>query len=178
MLCKYTCPPYGLGPISLSLFLSIVLKNYGDSVRLKRAETEIGDIEVKDFEQIYSLIEGNYPNAVLVYRQISREEKDYLNKLFDLFSSDQPQKIADRLVGETYNSIKLWWDNLPPVSKSPIYDMTSSPSIAKFLETFSNIPKEVPHDFVFGDLQVIYGYDCDELVPNKNKRHSVKNESG
>ncbi len=164
IVSKYTCPPYGLGPISLSLFLSIVLKNYGDSIRLKRAETEIGDIEVKDFDQIYGLIENNYPNAVLVYRQISKAEKEYLNKLFDLFNPDQPQKIGDRFVGETYNCIKLWWDNLPAVSKSPIYSPTSSLRIFKFLETFRNISANVPHDFVFGDLQVIYGYDYDQLV--------------
>ena len=164
IVSKYMCPPYGLGPMSLSLFLSIVLKNYGDSVRLKRAETEIGDIEVKDFDQIYQLIENNYPNAVLVYRQISKSEKEYLNKLFDLFNPDQPQKIGDRFVGETYNCIKLWWDNLPTVSKSHIYSPTSSPRIFKFLETFRNISANVPHDFVFGDLQVIYGYDYDQLV--------------
>lgn len=164
IVSKYTHPPYGLGPISLSLFLSIVLKNYGDSVRLKRAETEIGDIEVKDFEQIYSLIENNYPNAVLVYRQISKAEKDYLNRLFDLFSPDQPQRIGDRFVGETYNCVKQWWDNLSTVSKSPIYNATSSPRIPKFLETFSNISATVPHDFVFAELQVIYGYDYDQLI--------------
>ena len=164
IVSKYTCPPYGLGPISLSLFLSIVLKNYGDSVRLKRAETEIGDIEVKEFDQIYDLIENNYPNAVLVYRQISKAEKEYLNKLFDLFNADQPQKIGDRFVGETYNCIKLWWDNLPTISKSPIYDPKLSKTISKFLETFRNISTNVPHDFVFGDLQVIYDYDYDQLV--------------
>ena len=173
IISKYTRPPYGLGPISLSLFLSIVLKNYGDSVRLKRAETEIGDIEVKDFEQVYSLIENNYPNAVLVYRQISPAEKDYLNKLFDLFSPDQPQKIGDRFVGETYNCIKLWWDNLPTVSKSPIYNTTSSPRIPKFLDTFNNISATVPHDFVFADLQVIYGYDYDELITEEKAQDII-----
>lgn len=161
---KYTRAPYGLGPISLSLFLSIVLKNYGDSVRLKRAETEIGDIEVKDFDQIYQLIENNYPNAVLVYRQLSNSEKEFVNKLFDVFNPDQPQKIGDRFVGETYNCMKNWWDTLPTVSKSPIYSSAAQDRIPKLLDTFGNISATVPHDFVFGLLQEIYGYDNDELI--------------
>jgi hypothetical protein len=161
---KYLCSPYGLGPISLSLFLSIVLKNYGDSVRLKRAETEIGDIEVKDFDQIYQLIENNYPNAVLVYRQLSSSEKEFINRLFDLFGSDQPQKIGDRFVGEAYNCMKNWWDNLPTVSKSPIYNSAALDRLPNFLETFGNMSAIVPHDFVFGQLQEIYGYDNDELI--------------
>lgn len=167
---RYTRAPYGLGPISLSLFLSIVLKNYGDSVRLKKAETEIGDIEVKDFDQIYQIIENNYPNAVLVYRQLSNSEKEFVNKLFDLFSPDQPQKIGDRFVGETYNCIKNWWDNLPTISKSPIYNSTAQDRIPKFLEIFGNISTTVPHDFVFGQLQEIYGLDNDELITEEKRK--------
>jgi len=168
---KYASPPYGLGPISLSIFLSIVLKMYGDSVRLKKEQTEIGDIEIKDFDVIYDLIEGNYPSAVLVYRQISRPERNFLNQLFDLFSLGTPQKIADRSVFETYNSIKSWWDSLPTVSKSPIYDSKLVPTIPKFIETFNKISETVPHDFVFGRVQVIYDYDYEELITEEKAKN-------
>ena len=167
---KYASPPYGLGPISLSLFLSIVLKMYGDSVRLKKEQTEIGDIEIKDFDVIYDLIEGNYPNAVLVYRQISRAERDFLNQLFDLFSLGTPQKIGDKSVFETYNSLKLWWDSLPAVSKSSIYDNKLLPTIPKLIDAFNKISETVPHDFVFGRVQVIYDYDFDELITEEKAK--------
>jgi len=167
---KYAGPPYGLGPISLSIFLSIVLKMYGDSVRLKKEQTEIGDIEIKDFDVIYDLIEGNYPNAVLVYRQISRPERDFLNQLFDLFSLGTPQKIGDRSVFETYNNLKLWWDLLQTISKSSIYDTKLLPTIPKLIDAFNNISEIVPHDFVFGRVQVIYDYDYDELITEQKAK--------
>ena len=161
---KYTNPPYGLGPISLSIFLSIVLKMYGDSVRLKKEETEIGDIKIKDFDVIYSLLKGDYPNAVLVYRKISSDERAFLSRLFDMFSSESPQKIGERSVFEAYDSIKMWWDSLPTISKSSIYEAKLSSSIPKFLEIFNKMSETVPHDFVFGKLQTIYDYDEDELI--------------
>jgi len=161
---KYAKPPYGLGPISLSLFLSIVLKMYGDSVRLKKEETEIGDIAINAFEVIYSLVQGDYPNAVLVYRQISNDEREFLNHLFDVFTPESRQKIGERSVFETHDSIKSWWDSLPTISKSPIYEAKLSLTIPKLLETFNKISEAVPHDFVFGKLQTIYGYDEDELI--------------
>jgi energy-coupling factor transporter ATP-binding protein EcfA2 len=167
---KYASPPYGLGPISLSIFLGIVLKMYGDSVRLKKEQTEIGDIEIKDFDVIYDLIEGNYPNAVLVYRQISRAERDFLNQLFDLFSLGTPQKIGDRSVFETYNSLKLWWDSLPAVSKSSIYDTKVLPTMPKLTDAFNKISEIVPHDFVFGRVQVIYDYDFEELITGEKAK--------
>jgi hypothetical protein len=168
---KYTAPPYGLGPVSLSIFLSIVLKMYGDSVRLKKEETEIGDIEIKDFDVIHSLIQGDYPNAVLVYRQISKAEREFLNKLFDVFSKETLQKVGDRSVFETYDSLKLWWDSLPTVSKSSIYDAKIPPSTPKLLETFNKISETVPHDFVFGKLQMIYDYDYDELITEEKAKN-------
>jgi len=161
---KYTAPPYGLGPISLSIFLSIVLKRYGDSVRLKKEETEIGDIKIKDLDVICSLIRGDYPNAVLVYRKITRDERAFLNNLFDVFSTETPQKIGERSVFETYDSIRRWWDSLPTISKSPIYEVKRSSSLPKLLGIFSKISETVPHDFVFGKLQTIYDYDEDELI--------------
>lgn len=171
---KYVRPPYGLGPISLSLFLSIVLKLYGDSVRLRKEQTEIGDIEIKDFDVIYSLIEGNYPNAVLVYRQISRAEREFLNRLFDLFSLGTPQKIGDRSVLETYLALEIWWDSLPAVSKSSGYDSKLLPTISEFLQTFNKISETVPHDFVFGKIQAIYGYDYEELITEEKGKDIIE----
>jgi energy-coupling factor transporter ATP-binding protein EcfA2 len=167
---KYSSPPYGLGPISLSIFLSIVLKMYGDSVRLRKEQTEIGDIGIKDFDVIYGLIEGNYPNALLAYRQISRTERDFLNQLFDVFSLGTPQKIGDRSVFETYNSLKLWWDSLPTVSKSSIYDTKLLPTIPKLIDAFNNISETVAHDFVFGKVQEIYDYDFNELITEEKAK--------
>jgi len=161
-MLKYTQPPYGLGPISLCLFFACVVKNFGDSLRLKKDEAAIGDLPIQDFEIINELLEGKYQNAFLLHKELSQPEHDFLDKVYELFSPSEEGFGTHRSVVEAHTAIKDWWNNLPSISKSTeLYDNESTVNL---INEFTAIQDFDAHTFMFSELQTAYGYAIDDLM--------------
>jgi len=171
-LDKYAQAPYGLGPISLCLFFACVVRTCGDSIRLKKDLAAIGDTPIKDFDIVYELLEGKQPNAFILHKELSVEERRFLDGVYDVFSQTKSAVGEHRTVTEAFRSIQMWWDSLPTVSKSkelyPNDEPTPGPSqegrTVSLIDKLSTVEHCDAHTFLFSALQTVYGYDSDALM--------------
>jgi len=162
-LDKYRQPPYGLGPTSLCLFFAGVIRTCGDSIRLKKDLAAIGDTPIKDFDIVYELLEGKHPNAFILHKQLSAEERKFVDGVYDIFSPTKGAVGEHRTVDEAFRGIRMWWDNLPPVSKAKeIYP--DNGTTVNLIDKLATIEHSDAHTFLFSELQTVYGYDSDVLM--------------
>ena len=166
LLKKYV-QDYGQGFIAISLMFALVRRYFGDNLRIRRDETTIGDMPLIQFEDLYDLIIGEYPNAYLEHREIAESERNFINKLHNIFSPKNLGANEIASVIQVHRLMKEWWITLPPVVKIEDAYESASVNIKKFIEVFERIESRDEHGFIFGDLQTIYDFEPDELITDK-----------
>lgn len=168
---------YGQGLLALSLMFSIVRRYFGDDLRIRRDETAIGDMPLIQFEDLYDLIVGEYPNAYLEHREIAESECNFINRLYTIFSKKKLGASETASVIQVYRLMKEWWIELPPVVKvKDAYELKVE-SIEKFLDVFEKIESRDEHGFILRDLQTIYGFEPDELITDEKTTQIIENIS-
>lgn len=158
---------YGQGFIALSLMLAIVRRYFGDNLRIRRDETAIGDMPLIQFEDLYDLINGEYPKAYLEHREIAESEHNFINKLYNIFSEKKLGASETASVIQVHRLMKEWWIGLPPVVKIKDAYEPAAGNIEKFIEAFEKIESRNEHGFILGDLQTIYDFEPDELITDE-----------
>lgn len=172
-LKKYS-QKYGQGLLALSLMFSVIRRYFGDNLRIRRDETAIGDMPLIQFENLYDLIDGKYPNAYLEHREIAKSERNFINRLYTIFSQKKLGASETVSVIQVYQLMKEWWIKLPPVVKVKNAYELKVESIEKFLYVFERIESRDEHGFILGDLQTIYGFESDELITDKKTTQIIK----
>lgn len=158
---------YGQGLLALSLMFALVHRYFGDNLRIKRDETAIGDMPLIQFEDIYDLITGGYPKAYLEHREIADSERNFINKLYNIFSQKKLGASEIASIIQVHRLMKEWWIGLPPVVKIKDTYEPATGNIEKFLEVFEKIESRNEHGFILGDLQTIYDFEPDELITDE-----------
>lgn len=162
---KYRQPPYGQGSIALSLLFATLLRFFGDTIKIKKDDTAIGDMHIADFEIVADIIKGNYPNAFIQYREIQPGERKLINGTFGVFSESVSAAQANVTATNAYDAVVAWFEDIPPVA--PVADFYQEPEYAgavRFLAALDKVYAVDPHAFVLGELQTVAGYEADELV--------------
>ena len=155
---------YGQGLLALSLMLALVRRYFGDNLRIRRDETAIGNMLLIQFEDIYNLITGEYPKAYLEHREIAESERNFINKLYNIFSQKKLGASETASVIQVHRLMKEWWIGLPPVVKIKDTYESAAGNIEKFIEVFEKIESRDEHGFILGDLQTIYDFEPNELI--------------
>jgi len=162
LLAQYRQPPFGQGPVSLILALACIRRNFGDSIRIKANETDIGDLPLRDFETVINLIEGYYPQAFLSYRPLREEERALANLVYKTFSQIDSAAELDRDVTlhEAYAALKTWWEGLPPVARISSAYSTDDSLDNEFKVTMETMMAKDPHSFLLDDLSTAFGFEA------------------
>jgi hypothetical protein len=155
-------PPYGLGPVSLALFFSIMMRICGDTVRIKKDPTSVGDWTVRDYDNLYDLLYDKYPGAVIRSRAISDEERQFLKKLGELL---MPAGTVGKVwsVNEVIDGFRTWWAGLPTIARSPEAYPTTSPA-PPVLQMLSMMEQADSYNLIFSDLQERLGFASDDAI--------------
>ncbi len=162
---KYRKAPYGQGPVSLALSLACLRRLFGDSIRIKPNEAALIDLPLASSDDIFDLIERQYPNAFLSYRQLREEEKAFINYICRLFGTPDTAVIHDYTVFDAYTSLKAWWNNLPPISRvASIYMKSQYSYTADFIHVMEKIEGKDAYSFLFDDLPTVFGVDAGTLM--------------
>jgi len=162
---KYRQPPYGLGDIALSLLFATVLRTFGDTIKIKKDATAIGDLYIADFEMVADIVKGNYPDAFIRYREIREGERALIRGVHDLFAGPTSAAQASVTTTNAYDAVDSWYNALPPVAQVvSFYQDPQFDGAIRFLQTLEKIRAQDPHAFVLGELQTVAGYAADELV--------------
>ncbi len=163
-LVKKYAQDYGQGFVALSLMFAFIRRYFGDNLRIRRDETAIGDMPLIQFEDIYDLIVGQYPNAYLEHKEIAEPERKFINKLYNLFSDKKLAANEAASVVRVYRLMKEWWIGLPSVVKAKDTYESGVTNVEKVLDIFEKIEGRDEHGFILADLQSIYGFEPDELI--------------
>lgn len=162
---KYRRPPYGQGQISLALSLAWLRRFFGDSIRFKTGETTIGDLPVASFDTVYALLEGQYPQAFLRYRQLRTEEQELVNTVYTFFGTPKSAATRTHTVIEAYMALKVWWQKLPPLAHvSKLYSLGQYRYTTDFISVMEKIESKDAHSFLFDDLPTAFGADAGVLI--------------
>jgi hypothetical protein len=162
---KYRQPPYGLGDIALSLLLAALLRNYGDTIKIKKDDAAIGDLHIADFDTVAEILRGSYPNAFVKYREIRSGERQLINGVHGLFTPGVSAAQGDVTATDAYNAVATWYETLPTVAQvSDFYARPEYADALRFLEVLAKLRAQDPHAFVLGELQTVAGHESDELV--------------
>lgn len=141
---------YGLGEISISLFLLLAKRHFGDSLVFKNEEYSITQLEIADHTTIFDLVKNKYPNAVTIIQDISSEDKDYFTALYKLFSPNQVEAGKEYGLTEAFNSVQNWWQTKEiVVASDDLHTDRNKPYVRAFnkMETFGTfafIKSEIP----------------------------------
>lgn len=165
---------YGQGLLALSLIFSVVRRYFRDNLRIRRDETAIGDMPLIQFEDLYDLIVGEYPNAYLEHREIAESERNFINSLYNIFSKKKLGASETASIIQVYRLMKEWWIKLPPVVKVKDAYESEFKSIKKYLDVFKKIDSGDEHGFILGDLQTIYGFEPDELITDEKTTQIIE----
>ena len=179
LIADYTSPPYGQGPVALSLFLAFVIRRFGDTLSLKRDPTAVGSVGACSPSLIYEMVDGDHPNAVFERRHITPEERTLIEDIYNLFSpveeeTERSISVMDERsssVIDAFAALKNWWDDLSPLAQTAaIYDEDDVQSTRHLIGLCRRLEMEKPHLFLTGKLQTPYEYDHDDAVTDQSRR--------
>ena len=163
---------YGQGEIAITLMLLLARRFYGDSIRFKREEYALTDIQFDNTEKVLDLITGKEPNAVLVFEDISDEEKNYFNQIYKIFNETEVEAGKTYGVSDAYKAITFWWQKLPAISKS---DQFYNKDLKPFVLLLNSAETKDPFVFVKYDILSLFEITKNEKITH-DKLEKIKNK--
>lgn len=165
LVARYSSPPYGLGPISLALFLACLVRGLGDEMMIKRDEMSVGEVTITSFDQLVDLLSCREAGTHIRRRPMSQEQRDLLNSIHATFTG-QVAAVGDvHSLGETVGVLRMWWDELPAACKIRSRYSDSSDAIAlRLIDAMERSSSFEAFDFVFRQLQLVCGRAEDDLI--------------
>lgn len=162
-------PPYGQGPIALSLFLAVAIRAFGDGLRFQLEPADWGSVTIQSADQVFELVNGKHLNAVVEYRAITTAERSLINVIYNLFS-DQPGAAGqDHVVGDAYTALGGWWSARPNLARvADIYPASVSATAGPLVKLLARLADFPPHTFVLAELQTVYGLERDDAITDAN----------
>ncbi len=111
------------------------------------------------------MLEGQYPQAFLRYRQLRSEEQELVNAVFTFFGNPDSAATRTYTVIEAYTALKVWWQKLPPLAHvSKLYSQGQYRYTTDFISAMEKIERKDAHSFLFDDLLTAFGADASVLI--------------
>jgi hypothetical protein len=166
---EYTAPPHGQGPNALSLFLAVAIRAFGDGLRLQLDPTAWGAVTIQDAAQIFDLVDGKHPNAVLEYREITDPERTLINGVYNLFSEEPGAAGQEHAVAEAYGALEHWWSKQSNLAHATdIYPADDFPTTADLVKLLAGLKNYTPHSLILDELQTVYGLERQQAITDAN----------
>ena len=159
---------YGQGELAITLMLLLARRYYGDSLRFKREPNHLTDIQFHSTEDMLSLVQGQYPSAIMLFDPISAEELAYFSKVTQLFTNQPAPAGKTYTVSEAYQAIINWWEGLPIIARSLGFYPDGDKVIA---ETISQAKTRDPFRFIKYDLLEVLGQSPHEVLTQAKLLH-------
>ena len=169
LIAELAGPPYGQGPIALSLFLAVAIRVFGDGLRFQLEPADLGSVTIQEADQVFELVNGKHPNAVVEYRAITAPERALINEIYRLFSEEPGAAGQDHAVSDAYAALASWWSARPNLARvADVYPTAVSATAASFVKLLARIADFPPHTFVLAELQTVYGLERDDAITDAN----------
>ncbi len=162
MINKFKQAPYGLSNVSLKLFVSFIVKYFGDELEYKKDASDPGEVQIKDYNVLSGIVENNNSLSVFNKRKLSEDERKFLNNLYNAFAVQKLSVSDSASLAQTMTLLKMWWNKLPTIAKTET--CYEDNVISKLLQVFKTIDHHSNYDFIFCQLLKISGYPEDSKL--------------
>ncbi len=162
---KYRYAPYGLSEVALELFISFVIKYFGDELAYKQIQNQPGEVLLQSYDQIEQIVNNCGPFAVFEKRILDDVQKGLIQGLYKKFS-DNPLTVGiTPRAKELSDIIMNWYESQSKISKAEqFYEDTKVKSFLQFVK--SDLISD-PYSFLFEKLQTVFGYEPDDKLDTK-----------
>jgi hypothetical protein len=109
--------PYGVGGTIMILSLAHVIRAYGERLIVYKDSTLTVEQPVRDYEDLVRIVSDSSSKAVIVVRDISNTQIILIDLVAKSINALPLKHGETRSLNSTYDILKLWWHNLPAVSK-------------------------------------------------------------
>ena len=172
LINKYRHAPYGLGEVSLELFVGYFIKYFGDELSYKTNPNDPGEISIQSFDQLAEIVNKPMALAIFEKRELDDVHRELLLELYRHFSQMSVSIAADPQLREVVAVMKSWYDKLPKLAQSE--DFYADEKIKRFLQLMRLIDPSDSHHFIFEKMQTIWGYEEDDRFDNEVKISILK----
>ena len=132
---KYRLAPYGLGEVSLILFVSFLIKFYGDELSYKKNPDDPGEVSIQSYDQINEIVNNTDNFAVFEKRKLDDIQKDFLLKLFKKFSKKSGAVGIVPKLKDVAECLRIWFNGLPKLAQSEgFYSHELNEELLNFLQ--------------------------------------------
>ncbi len=171
LIAEYGDPPYGQGPLALSLFMGVLVRTFGDSLLLRPDPTSWGTVTPRTADVIYELVESKHPNAALEFREITADERELINGIHNLFATEEAAAGQQHTIDEAYRGLNAWWAGLPNLARVPaIYDDKRNETARALLQLLAGIEDLNPYGLVREEIQTVYGFDREDMITSHTRK--------
>lgn len=150
---------FGQGVTAVSLMLLMARRYYGDGLRFKHQPDALTDLRFSSTDEVLSLINGEFPNAVLLFETVSKEDRKYFETIVKIFSSNSAKADKQYGISDAYDAVYAWWEDLPTIAKSVSFH---EGEFEQFYNLMDQINTKDPFNFIKHDLVEVLG-----LVPGE-----------
>lgn len=159
---------YGQGEIAITLMMLLARRFYGDSLRFKREPSHLTDMQFASTEDMLSLVQGQYPTAVIQFEAVSVEDQAYFAKVSQIFTNQPAPAGKTYTIAEAFQAATSWWDGLPVIARSLNFYHGDDLSLA---ETFSQAKTKDPFRFIKHDLLEKLGQTPGQVLTTAKLTH-------
>lgn len=145
---------YGQGDVAVTLYLLLARRLFGDSLRFKRDPNNLMDIQFTTTNDMLSLVQGQYPSAVILFEEVTQEDKEYFRVITQIFSNQPTPAGKVYSINDAYHAIVSWWDQLPSLSHTLDFYSNDQRPLA---EAVCQAKTKEPFRFIKIDLQSLFG---------------------
>jgi hypothetical protein len=152
---------YGQGEIAVCLMLLMARRYYGDGLRFKREKDALTDLRFDNTDDVLKLVNSEIPNAVLLFEPVSKEDRAYFAKVYQVFSAVTGAADSEYGINDALQAINSWWEALPIIARSEsLHANEDKPFIARM----SQIKTKDPFNFIKHDLLDLLGITPGEKI--------------
>lgn len=159
---------FGQGEIAVTLMLLLARRFYGDGLRFKREPNNLTDIQFASTEDMLTLVQGQYPSAVILFEPVSAEEQAYFARVTQIFTNQPAPAGKTFTISEAYQAVTSWWDHLPIIARSLGFYPEEDQPLA---EAFSQAKTKDPFRFIKHDLLKLLGQVPGEVLTHSKLIH-------
>jgi hypothetical protein len=135
LVAEYQSPPYGVSLAALSLAFAMLLRHFGDSLRVRTDPAAVGDMMLRDPDELLSLLidtGATYAQAELRARRIPGPVQALLPEVLSLFLPVGAPVTPANLTNLVH-TLDAWWLGLPPIARAPWPYLGALPALHGFL---------------------------------------------
>lgn len=167
--------PYGAGGIALSLSLAVVIRAYGESLRVYKDSTG-GDALKLSFEDLVEHVGNPGCSLHAEIRQVTEPQRNLVNGIALAVGAKALQFQQERTMASTMEALRKWWKEVPPLAKSEdAYPAEMRKQVGDFVALIRKVSEVDGFDLLLSRLPVSYlGEDVGAKLSEKDVTHILK----